>query len=656
MPMSTGAQPEGTMGSPVGGAGSPLSPMSMMSPMCVSPGPMGVSALPPSSPLSEYLPFMSTTHPVQYFPPAGNGSVHPSCLASPLLPGALQQQQQQHMQALLSPLSHCSSPGPPSPGSPISLAMTSATGGMTVEQAQMAGIAEPLDRLKYFLTTAPANWRPGDIVKRFLMGNNEQISCVYWKGLFYISGTDIVKILQYRFHLMSRPIVNAKKFEEGVFSDLRNLKAGLDAALEEPRSPFLEVLYRNGCIRTQKKQKVFYWYSVPHERLFHDALERDLKREQMSIAQNAFLNRNMMAVMSDMAGPGSAAAAAAAAASMTGSPMLGPAGLYQHMLHSSPAVMQSAGAPSAYLGASPYDHPHAHHGHGHGHGHAHVHAQQQQPASLNPAALLESCGGGGGGGGEGPCGSGNGMPQSHHGDFMLPFTHHPGNTSSLDQLYPQAAAQVNVAPSPAGPGLPMKGPGGGASPALMPASLTQTSPPTDHLSYPSPHLSYAAFPSGHPGGLAQQHHGLVPDALSPGPNHGQHSPGAGAHHPYPFSNAQDSADCQAHLYDNHHHHLLHDHDHDHHHHHHHQQQHHLPAQHSSQQQHMLQQHYHQQFLMHQQQQQQQQQQQHQHQQHQHQHQLHALQSQPQALWNAPTTQMQMSSSAASLPALTSAPS
>jgi transcription factor STE12 len=44
----------------------------------------------------------------------------------------------------------------------------------------------------------------------------------------------------------------------------------------------LDFLYKNNCIRTQKKQKVFYWYSVPHDRLFLDALERDLKREKMA--------------------------------------------------------------------------------------------------------------------------------------------------------------------------------------------------------------------------------------------------------------------------------------------------------------------------------------------------------------------------------------
>ncbi len=57
----------------------------------------------------------------------------------------------------------------------------------------------------------------------------------------------------------------------------------MDATLEEPRSEFLEFLYRNNCIRTQKKQKVFYWFSVAHDRLFMDALERDLKRESMGV-------------------------------------------------------------------------------------------------------------------------------------------------------------------------------------------------------------------------------------------------------------------------------------------------------------------------------------------------------------------------------------
>lgn len=141
-------------------------------------------------------------------------------------------------------------------------------------------LLQQVEQLKIFLATAPANWEdPNQSIQRFCLPNGDTISCVLWKNVFYMTGTEIVKCLVFRFHAIGRPVKNIKKFEEGIFSDLRNLKAGVDAALEEPRSEFLEFLYKHSCIRTQKKQKVFYWYSVPHDRLFMDALERDLKRE-----------------------------------------------------------------------------------------------------------------------------------------------------------------------------------------------------------------------------------------------------------------------------------------------------------------------------------------------------------------------------------------
>ncbi|EJT49434.1 Ste12 [Trichosporon asahii var. asahii CBS 8904] len=114
----------------------------------------------------------------------------------------------------------------------------------------------------------------------FRLPNGEDVACVLWNGLYHITGTDIVRALLFRFEAFGRPVKHTKKWEEGVFSDLRNLKPGVDACLEEPKSAFLDFLFRNGCIRTQKKQKVFYWFSVPHDRLFLDALERDLKREK----------------------------------------------------------------------------------------------------------------------------------------------------------------------------------------------------------------------------------------------------------------------------------------------------------------------------------------------------------------------------------------
>ncbi|KAK4622195.1 Transcription factor steA [Fulvia fulva] len=140
---------------------------------------------------------------------------------------------------------------------------------------------QQVDNLKYFLISAPVDWSQDQYIRRFLLPTGEYVSCVLWSNLFHISGTDIVRCLSFRFQAFGRPVKNTKKFEEGIFSDLRNLKSGTDASLEEPKSPFLDFLYKNNCIRTQKKQKVFYWYSVPHDRLFLDALERDLKREKM---------------------------------------------------------------------------------------------------------------------------------------------------------------------------------------------------------------------------------------------------------------------------------------------------------------------------------------------------------------------------------------
>ncbi|KAI8620078.1 STE like transcription factor-domain-containing protein, partial [Chytriomyces sp. MP71] len=119
-------------------------------------------------------------------------------------------------------------------------------------------------------------------IKRLKLPTNEVIACVLWNNLYHITGTDVVKALMFRFAAFGRPVKLTKKFEEGVFSDLRNLKPGVDATLEEPRSPLLDFLFKANCIRTQKKQKVFYWFSVPHDRLFLDALERDLKRESLN--------------------------------------------------------------------------------------------------------------------------------------------------------------------------------------------------------------------------------------------------------------------------------------------------------------------------------------------------------------------------------------
>ncbi|KXT03427.1 hypothetical protein AC578_1553 [Pseudocercospora eumusae] len=174
------------------------------------------------------------------------------------------------------------------PGMPPPQARSVAPETFLLDQEQQSSLPQDsvvalqqVDNLKYFLISAPVDWSQDQYIRRFLLPTGEYVSCVLWNNLFHISGTDIVRCLSFRFQAFGRPVKNTKKFEEGIFSDLRNLKSGTDASLEEPKSPFLDFLYKNNCIRTQKKQKVFYWYSVPHDRLFLDALERDLKREKM---------------------------------------------------------------------------------------------------------------------------------------------------------------------------------------------------------------------------------------------------------------------------------------------------------------------------------------------------------------------------------------
>ncbi|KAL6308834.1 STE like transcription factor-domain-containing protein [Sparassis latifolia] len=196
-------------------------------------------------------------------------------------------------------------PAHPSIADSITMGQPGPFGGLTrLLTHQERELLNHLDRLKFFLATAPSRWSSDDdgmmtsatsglpvghpnsahpALNRFLLPNAEYVSCVLWGGLYHITGTDIVRALVFRFEAFGRPVRNMKKFEEGVFSDLRNLKPGVDACLEEPKSPFLDLLFKYQCIRTQKKQKVFYWFSVPHDRLFLDALERDLKREKMGL-------------------------------------------------------------------------------------------------------------------------------------------------------------------------------------------------------------------------------------------------------------------------------------------------------------------------------------------------------------------------------------
>ncbi|KAK0562413.1 hypothetical protein OC861_005324 [Tilletia horrida] len=139
----------------------------------------------------------------------------------------------------------------------------------------------------------PHNLPPMPIVHRFplpvntLVEENEQprgreevfVSCVLWDGQVWLTGTDICRIIRFRFEAFGRRVVNVNKFHEGIYSDLRTVKAGDGAVCEEPKSPFLEALYIYEAIQCSKRQKVFHWLTIAmHDQLFLDQLSRDLER------------------------------------------------------------------------------------------------------------------------------------------------------------------------------------------------------------------------------------------------------------------------------------------------------------------------------------------------------------------------------------------
>jgi transcription factor STE12 len=128
-----------------------------------------------------------------------------------------------------------------------------------------------------------------DISSFRLTSSPEQssISCVNWKGRFFISGTDIVRFLVHRYHyFIQRMPFSLKKFEEGIFSDLRRLTPPQDCVLEATRSELLTYLFNFDCVRSKKKQKVFFWKSFVQcaHNLFCDAVERELARLEMARA------------------------------------------------------------------------------------------------------------------------------------------------------------------------------------------------------------------------------------------------------------------------------------------------------------------------------------------------------------------------------------
>ena len=141
-----------------------------------------------------------------------------------------------------------------------------------------------LDR---FMNTAPRLTEGHKSVVHFKLNEDTAINCVNWKDRCFITGTDIVRLLVHKFqHFAGKPPRHMKKFEEGIFSDLRRLTPPNDCVLEGTRSDFLVFLFDIDCVRSKKKQKVFFWdrFKAVAHNIFCDAVDRELARVQMAKA------------------------------------------------------------------------------------------------------------------------------------------------------------------------------------------------------------------------------------------------------------------------------------------------------------------------------------------------------------------------------------
>lgn len=128
-----------------------------------------------------------------------------------------------------------------------------------------------------FATHAAADVPSNQIFNQHILGNGEAISCVIWNGSHYITLTDIERVVTARLYAIGRDVIDRRKLQTVITSFLRNLKLNSGYILESSKSELLQLLFKTSCIRSQKKQKVFLWFAVPHEQIFQAVLDRELK-------------------------------------------------------------------------------------------------------------------------------------------------------------------------------------------------------------------------------------------------------------------------------------------------------------------------------------------------------------------------------------------
>ena len=138
------------------------------------------------------------------------------------------------------------------------------------------------EELKVFLSTAPALLNQNRYIDSiaYRLPNGDHISCILYDSLFYISSSDIFKIARFRHEMIGRPVDRKDlKFEEGIFSDLRKLKEDVHWRFEQSNSQLLDFMVSIGATSKAKRQKIYFWFSVPHDMILSSSVYRMIKRE-----------------------------------------------------------------------------------------------------------------------------------------------------------------------------------------------------------------------------------------------------------------------------------------------------------------------------------------------------------------------------------------
>ncbi|EPZ36435.1 STE-domain-containing protein [Rozella allomycis CSF55] len=126
-------------------------------------------------------------------------------------------------------------------------------------------------------TAITLDWQDNEVSRGIILPDQSIVNCIRYQNQLVVTGTDILKVIEYFYQEnTSTQIKDQKKFEEGVFSDLRIYKIGKDAMLVDPSNEIINTLNEIGCIRTRKKQKLFFWPTVD----FQDLLQRSIKRDE----------------------------------------------------------------------------------------------------------------------------------------------------------------------------------------------------------------------------------------------------------------------------------------------------------------------------------------------------------------------------------------